>query len=490
MDVHPAVLAQAFAVLPPHQLEAIADHHAARMLAHDRARAEQAREQPINQDQDQDQEERQEERQEAGPARPRRNRRQARAPKAYWVRRDLTVEQRAQSSDYYVLLQPNMEGADAQGQKVFHNYTRISAEAFLMILEQVGPRIAKANTNYRESLSPGLKLACTLRYLASGDSYHSLGYAFNVGFNTISNFVPEVCAALYECFEEEAFPEMHHADKWREIAQRFQDKWNMPHCMGALDGKHVRIKKPPNTGTLYFNYKRYFSVPMLALVDADYNFLWIELGGQGHMSDAQIFLQSDLFFGLENNRIDRPPPCPLTDDPADTENVPFFIVADDAFALKDYCIKPYSRRHMTPRERVFNYRVSRARRVVENAFGILAMRFRFLLRALETKLANSLLCIRASVVLHNIINRREPQPAGMADRDGVDGVVVPGGWRDLVRWPDNPQGPQRLGRVGAAGTVVRESLADYFGTPRGEIPWQWRMAQVQPPPPANVPEGE
>ncbi|KAL8589399.1 hypothetical protein ACOMHN_021551 [Nucella lapillus] len=191
----------------------------------------------------------------------------------------------------------------------------------------------------------------------------------------------------------------------------------------ALYGKHFRMKKPAHSGSLYFNYKGYFSIPMLALVDADYRFLWLDAGGQGHMSDAQIFLQTDLHAAVVDNTINRPPPCPLTQHPEDTQDIPYFIVADDAFALKDYCMKPFSRRTMSDREKVFNYRLSRARRVVENAFGILAMRFRIFMRPIETRPDNALLSIKAAVTLHNVLMVKEPMPAHALDREDEDGTL-------------------------------------------------------------------
>ena len=119
---------------------------------------------------------------------------------------------------------------------------------------------------------------------------------------------------------------------------------------------------------------------MLALVDGQYKFRWVDAGTAGSCSDAQIFNACQLKRRIEDGRIGFPNPAPITQGGRD---VPYFILADDAFALKTWLMKPYGRRMLTREERIANYRISRGRRVVENAFGILVSRFRVMLTNIE-----------------------------------------------------------------------------------------------------------
>ena len=141
-------------------------------------------------------------------------------------------------------------------------------------------------------------------------------------------------------------------EDWLRISAEFERVWNLPDACGALDGKHIRIKKPAESGSLFYNYKKFFSMVMMAIVDADYKFIWVIVGSYGSSSDGQIFNNSELRPMLEVGTLGLPPPSPLPHDDRDT---PYFLIGDDAFPLRPWMMKPYSRRHLDHDERIFNY---------------------------------------------------------------------------------------------------------------------------------------
>lgn len=116
----------------------------------------------------------------------------------------------------------------------------MNVEVYETLLNIVEPYLIKQN-NIRDPIPANTRLEICLRYLASGDSMKSLSYAFRVGPSTISRIVFETCEAIWTALRDEVFPQLNN-NLWKRIANEFDEKWNFPHCIGAIDGKHVVIQ--------------------------------------------------------------------------------------------------------------------------------------------------------------------------------------------------------------------------------------------------------
>jgi len=110
----------------------------------------------------------------------------------------------------------------------------------------------------REPLPVGFKVVVTLRFLATGQNYEELSYQFLCGSNTICNFIPEVLSALLRVYGDQYLRMPNCSDDWMTIADGFNDKFDFPHCVGAIDGKHIEVKCPANTNSRFFNFKGNF----------------------------------------------------------------------------------------------------------------------------------------------------------------------------------------------------------------------------------------
>ena len=307
--------------------------------------------------------------------------------------------------------------------------------------------------------------------MATGASYKTLQYSFRVAHNSIALFIPEVCQAIVDEYEDQVLAFPRNPDDWRDFAGKFSEKWNFHHTCGALDGKHVAIRCPRKSGTLYHNYKGFFSIILLGLVDADYKFIWADVGCQGSSSDAQIFNNGQLRRKLEEGTLRLPDPEPL---PHDDRPTPYFVVGDDAFPLRSWMMKPFSQRQMTDQQRIFNYRLSRARRVVENSFGILAHRWRCLLTTMQQDPIRVKVIVMAAMCLHNLMRlQHRSLQTGDLDQPVADGSFIPGAWRETQL--------HDIAHVGGANQANREGkrlrlyLKDYYNSDVGKLPWQDKM---------------
>ena len=130
----------------------------------------------------------------------------------------------------------------------------------------MGPSIQKQRTAMREPISPEEKLAVTLRFLATGETYESLMYQFRIHKSTISRFVPVVCQKIWDALKSLHMQLPSTSAEWENIASETEKRWQFPNCIGAADGKHVAIIHPSDSGSEFYNYKGFYSIVLMALL--------------------------------------------------------------------------------------------------------------------------------------------------------------------------------------------------------------------------------
>lgn len=269
-------------------------------------------------------------------------------------------------------------------------------------------------------------------------------------------------------------------EEWMILERQFDHLWNFPHCIGAMDGKHVVIQAPSNTGSDFFNYKGDFSIVILALVDANYKFTYVDVGCKGRISDGGVFKNTGFYANLQQGKLNLPEPYPL---PGRNKPIPHVIVADDAFALDINLMKPYPGQHdKRSKERIFNYRLSRARRIVENVFGIMSGVFRVLRKPILLAPEKTQLITLTCCYLHNFLITQKSSSqlytsAGCFDTENQNThCTIDGSWRRDAGMA-NLLPLRHVGRRPPGDAKnIREEFAHYFQTDIGMVPWQETLA--------------
>ena len=279
--------------------------------------------------------------------------------------------------------------------------------------------------------------------------------SFRVGQSTVVSIVAEVSDAIWERLAPELMP-VPKKDDWKAIADVFAERWNFPHCVGALDGKHIAIRAPKRSGSLFHNYKGHFSIILLALVDANYLFRVVDVGGYGGSNDSGILWASEFGQALRAGGLDLPDAEPLPN-AEHLGPVPYVIIADEAFPLRLDLMRPVPGRYLkTYAERVYNYRLSRARNMVECAFGIMVSQWRVYTRTMALSVDNAEKVVRATTVLHNLLRWHQQS----SEETEVD-----------------PPNLREVGQVGSnfsaeEARAARATFVEYFSSPAGAVSWQ------------------
>ncbi|CAK1597518.1 unnamed protein product [Parnassius mnemosyne] len=250
-------------------------------------------------------------------------------------------------------------------------------------------------------------------------------------------------------------------NNWKTLSSGFETHWNFPNCCGAIDGKHILILAPPNCGSEYFSYKGSNSIVLMAVVDFNYKFLYINVGAEGSQSDGGIFKNWPISDELKRGLLPEG----------------LFLLGDDAFPLKPYLLKPYKtyRGPLTIPEKIFNYRLSRARRIVENAFGILMSKFRIFDGKIDLKPSTIRKLVFAACFIHNWLRESSPYYllASAVDQENIHtGEIISGSWRTEIEELRNLERFRSIQSTNLAKRI-RDRMKDYFNND-GAVPWQYR----------------
>lgn len=158
-----------------------------------------------------------------------------------------------------------------------------------------------------------------------------------MGITTVSNIIKEVTTILWEVLQPIHMKPPTDED-FKQIAKEFYGKWGFPNCIGSLDGKHIRIVCPRWSGSMFYNYKNYFSLVLQAVADANCKFIFIEAGAYGKQSDGGTLRKSAIFSRLENHTLNVPADVLLPDS---NIKAPFVFIADEAYPLLRNLLRPY-----------------------------------------------------------------------------------------------------------------------------------------------------
>ncbi|XP_066463267.1 uncharacterized protein [Eleutherodactylus coqui] len=333
----------------------------------------------------------------------------------------------------------------------FQEFIQMSTSAFDGLLDLLRPQLTMQQTLLRRCISPEQRLLITLRFLSTGETYSSLHQLFHVGKSTISGIVRTTCELIFQNLRPSVMPTLT-PELWLQVAEGFESKASFPNCIGAVDGKHLRVHQPPHSGSKSFNNKKYFSVVLMAVADTKYKFLAIDVGAYDSTGEARVMEASQI---KQKMLHDESLPASKTL-PGTTQQVPFVMVSDEAYSVTLCQLRPFPRKGLDTRRRVFNYRLSRARRYIECTFGILIKKWKICGSSIQLDVATVDAVVKACCILHNYV----------LDHDGpdADAEASTASLGTAINW--------QAAQPDDSGLDVRDIFADYFMTPEGSVPWQ------------------
>jgi hypothetical protein len=277
----------------------------------------------------------------------------------------------------------------------------VSRNTFNYILSRIRHKLER-KTISEDPVSPECRLGICLYRLGRGDYFYTIAEMVGLGRSTVSTIVGEVTEAIVTCMWKEcvtAYMPVTEENFKKKILD-MEEFWQFPFSWGAVDGCHIPIKCPAGGAESmkeYHNFKNFYSIVLMAVVDAKYRFVWGSCGFPGNSHDSVLLQSTSLWANIKEGIF-----SPNFSQLEQGIYVPPLLLADSAFPMEACLMKPYTNAILTKEQRYFNYRLSRARMVVEGTYGQLKGRWRFLLRKSESNHFEVKMATLACMVLHNV----------------------------------------------------------------------------------------
>ena len=324
---------------------------------------------------------------------------------------------------------------------------RMSRESFYYLCNQLKNLLEKQTTRLRKPLSVEQRVAITLWVLATPVEYRTVAHLFGIARCTVCVVVHETCEAIISKLLPVyiSFPTGEQLD---EVVKGFKEKWGFPQCAGAIDGSHISVTPPSMNHTDYYNRKGFYSMIVQAVVDHNYLFRNICVGWPGSVHDARVFANSLLYRKVTNGQLLQGSTLRFG-----SHEIPTLLVGDSAYPIQSWLMKPFAHSPtLTHEQKQFNYRLCRARVVVEIAFGRLKARWRRLSKQMDIHIDNVPYIITACCVLHNICE--------------VHGDTFNEEWLqdDLSTDTDDTHATTTTTSSSHEGVAIRDTLVQYFSS--------------------------
>uniref|UniRef100_UPI00358E9383 uncharacterized protein isoform X1 n=1 Tax=Myxine glutinosa TaxID=7769 RepID=UPI00358E9383 len=300
------------------------------------------------------------------------------------------------SSDWWDRVACNF--TDAQWVENF----RMSRETFDYICHNLTPVLQRSDTRFRLCIPVRKRVAVALWKLATNAKYRSVGHLFGVGRSTVCKCVQEVCKAITEILMPIHIP-IPSAEHFAEIAEHFEQVWEMPQCVGAIDCTHIPIIAPQEYHYDYVNKKDWHSVVLQVVVDGQSLFWDLCAGFAGSANDSHVIRHSKLWTLASAGNLLPPDTKRIAG-----QDVGYYIIGGSAYPLQTWLMRPIpDRGRLTNCQHQYNLKLRLTRSVIEDAFKRLKGRWRCLLKRNDCDLHLVVNMITSCCVLHNLCEEHQ-----------------------------------------------------------------------------------